>query len=118
MRFAPSRREYSEWQWRWTKDILERIATATRCCQSARLDDKSVEVTEKKRVRWVRRVWRTLAVVVLAIVAYLVIAPTGRYLLRAAWEEGKILSRRRSIPELIADAATPVPLRAKLELVL
>src|SRR4051812_27650218 len=118
MRLAPSRREYSEWQWRWTKDILERIATATRCCQSATLGDKSVEVTEKKGVKWVRRATRALAVVVLAVVAYLVIAPTGRYLLRAGWEEGKILSRRRPISALITDPATSAPLRAKLELVL
>ena len=65
-----------------------------------------------------RRALRALAVVVLALVAYLVIAPTGRYLLRAGWEEGKILSRRRPISALIADGATPAPLRAKLELVL
>jgi predicted aminopeptidase len=77
-----------------------------------------VEVTEKKRVKWLRRAAWTLAVLVGAIVAYLVIAPTGRYLLRAGWEEGKILSRRRPIPELIADSATPAPLRAKLQLVL
>jgi len=63
-------------------------------------------------------VLRALAVVVLALVAYLVIAPTGRYLLRAGWEEGKILSRRRPISAIIADGATPAPLRAKLELVL
>src|SRR6476661_7936888 len=99
IRLAPSRREYSEWQWRWTKDILERIATATHCCQSATLGDESVEVTEKKRVKWLRRAAWTLAVLVGAIVAYLVIAPTGRYLLRAGWEEGKILSRRRPIPD-------------------
>src|SRR5437763_14535019 len=111
MRFAPSRREYSEWQWRWTKDILERIATATPCCQSATIDDQRVEVTAKKGVKWGRRAARALAVVVLALVAYLVIAPTGRYLLRAGWEEGKILSRRRPITVLVADASTPPPLR-------
>jgi predicted aminopeptidase len=118
MRLAPSRREYSEWQWRWTKDILERIATATRCCQSATIGDKCVEVTEKKGVKWRRRAARTLAVVVLALIAYLVITPTGRYLLRAGWEEGKILARRRPISAIIADPATPAPLRAKLQLVL
>ncbi len=65
-----------------------------------------------------RRAGRVLAVLGLVLVAYLVIAPTGRYLLRAGWEEGKILSRRRPIPDLIADTATPAPLRAKLNLVL
>jgi predicted aminopeptidase len=52
------------------------------------------------------------------VIAYLVISPTGRYLLRAGWEEAKILARRRSIPELVADVRTPPPVRAKLRLVL
>jgi predicted aminopeptidase len=61
---------------------------------------------------------RALAAVAFVVVAYFVIAPTGRYLLRAAWEEGKILARRRSIAAITADSATPASLRAKLELVL
>jgi predicted aminopeptidase len=61
---------------------------------------------------------RALAAVAFVAVAYLVIAPTGRYLLRAGWEEGKILARRRSIAAITADSATPAPLRAKLDLVL
>jgi predicted aminopeptidase len=61
---------------------------------------------------------RALAAVAFVVVAYLVIAPTGRYLLRAAWEEAKILARRRSITAIAADSGTPTSLRAKLELVL
>jgi predicted aminopeptidase len=47
-----------------------------------------------------------------------VATPTGRYIARAAWEEAKILARRRSIPELVEDGQTPPPIRAKLQLVL
>ena len=46
------------------------------------------------------------------------LTPTGRYLARGAWEEGKILWHRRPISEIVADPATPPVLRHKLELVL
>ena len=59
-----------------------------------------------------------LAGLALILVAYLVIAPTGRYLLRAGFEEGKILWRRTPIATLIADPVTPAPLKSKLSLVL
>jgi predicted aminopeptidase len=75
-------------------------------------------VTENKRLKWIRPALYALAAIAFIAVAYLVLVPTGRYLLRAAWEEGKILARREPIPELAADSATPPPLREKLSLVL
>ncbi|MDQ6828116.1 MAG: aminopeptidase [Gemmatimonadota bacterium] len=48
----------------------------------------------------------------------LALVPTGRYLVRAAWEEGKILSARRSIADLVTFGGAPAEARAKLELVL
>jgi predicted aminopeptidase len=77
-----------------------------------------VEVTANKRVIWVRRALAGLAAAALIVVASLVLTPTGHYLLRGAWEEGKILAHRRPIAAILADPATPPPLRAKLELVL
>ncbi len=58
-----------------------------------------------------------LAVLAICIVAYLILAPTGRYLLRAGWEEGKILARRKPISAYLSDPATPPALRKKFELV-
>lgn len=62
--------------------------------------------------------WRLLAVIALLTVALATGSPTGRYLIRAAWEEGKILSARRPIPAVIADPSTPPATRAQLRLVL
>lgn len=59
-----------------------------------------------------------LAALALILVAWLVLTPTGRYLLRAGYEEGKILARRKPITQLVADPATPAPLKSKLNLVL
>jgi predicted aminopeptidase len=78
----------------------------------------SVQVTANKRVRFIRLALRVLAGLALVLVAYLVIAPTGRYLLRAGFEEGKILWRRTPIAAIIANPATPAPLKSKLALVL
>jgi predicted aminopeptidase len=65
--------------------------------------------------RWLLRV--VLAVAGVAAL-YLIATPTGRYLLRAGWEEGKILWRREPIPELVRSPATLPALRGKLRLVL
>jgi predicted aminopeptidase len=75
-------------------------------------------VAGNKRVKWLRLAGRAVAVLLALAVAFLVLTPTGRYLLRAGWEEGKILARRRPIADLAAASATPPPLRAKLQLVL
>jgi predicted aminopeptidase len=56
-------------------------------------------VVRPSRLRRVLRVATALAVV--ALVAFL-LTPMGRYLVRAAWEEGWILARRRSIESLLA----------------
>lgn len=61
---------------------------------------------------------RAAALLAALLVACLALFPTGRYLVRAAWEEGKILQRRRPILTLAADTATPPALRAKLRMVL
>ena len=77
-----------------------------------------MEVTVNKRLRLIRPALRLLAALALVLVACLILFPSGRYLLRAGWEEGKILARRQPIAALAADAATPPALRAKLALVL
>ena len=65
--------------------------------------------------KWIRRV---VGVLLLIVVAYLILAPTGRYLVRAALAEGRILARRRQITEIIADSAISARTAAKLRLVL
>jgi predicted aminopeptidase len=72
-------------------------------------------VTRSGAWRLVRRLFGGVCAVAGALA---VGTATGRYLLRATWEEGKILARRRPIADAIADTATPAALRAKLQLVL
>ncbi|MDA1082192.1 MAG: aminopeptidase [Gemmatimonadetes bacterium] len=69
----------------------------------------------RRRFGWIGLV--LLGLVGLTAVAA-VVTPMGRYIARGAWEEGKILMRRRSIDRIISDSATPPATRAKLELVL
>jgi predicted aminopeptidase len=59
----------------------------------------------------------TLTVLALGIVG-LASFPTGRYLLRAGWEEARILARRRPIAALAARPDVDPRTRAKLQLVL
>lgn len=64
--------------------------------------------------------WILLGAGGLAVVAllFLTLTATGRYLARAAWEESRILWRRRDIAEIVADTAVPRTTRAKLQIVL
>ncbi|HKO15670.1 MAG TPA: aminopeptidase [Gemmatimonadaceae bacterium] len=72
----------------------------------------------RQHFTWRRTAGRLLGLAALVVLLYLVLAPTGRYLVRAAWEEGKILAGRRSIAALVEDPGTPPEVRAKLRLVL
>jgi len=70
-----------------------------------------------QRIRW-RWLARAAGALIVVGALYLTVSPTGRYLVRAAWEEGKILAHRRPIPSIISDPATPADVAAKLRLVL
>ncbi len=68
--------------------------------------------------RWLRRGAFLLAGLIALGLALLLVTPLGRYLLRAAYEEAKILAGRRPIAELVADARVDAAARGKLALVL
>src|SRR6478672_4576181 len=59
-----------------------------------------------------------LAIAFLALILLFFAAPTACYLSRGAWEEAKILSRRKPIAEIVADRRTPESDRRKLKVVL
>ncbi|MEO7041560.1 MAG: aminopeptidase [Gemmatimonadaceae bacterium] len=61
--------------------------------------------------------WLFAAVVVVIVGLLIVIGPTACYLSRGAWEEARILSRRKPISAMIADPSTPASLRSKLAVV-
>jgi predicted aminopeptidase len=54
----------------------------------------------------------------LFVIAYLAISPTGRYLVRAAIAEAKILAKRQPIERLVSDSTIVPAIRGKLQLVL
>ena len=62
-----------------------------------------------------KRIWAIGALVLLVAV---ILSPTGCYLSRGAWEEGKILARRQPIADLVASPRTDSVVRRKLALVL
>ncbi|HUQ19125.1 MAG TPA: aminopeptidase [Gemmatimonadaceae bacterium] len=61
---------------------------------------------------------RVAALVVVGAIAVFMLTPTGCYLSRGAWEEGKILSRRKPIAELVTDRSIDAVTRRKLQIVL
>jgi predicted aminopeptidase len=61
--------------------------------------------------------WLFAAVAVVFAALLIAIGPTACYLSRGAWEEARILSRRKPISAMIADPSTPAALRAKLTVV-
>jgi len=79
-------------------------------------------VVERARPRWGRLLKRILAIaagaVVGGVVLMLIVSADARYIARAGIEEARLLLRRRAIDKLIADTATPTPLRQRLVLVL
>jgi predicted aminopeptidase len=61
---------------------------------------------------------KVVAAVALATLLALSMSPAGCYLSRGAWEEGKILARRKPIVELVSDARLDSLTRKKLQIVL
>ena len=59
-----------------------------------------------------------IVVAILILITIVIILPEGRYLLRAGYEQSRILLRRQPIPEVIADPDTPVWVGQMLEMVL
>ena len=74
--------------------------------------------TRRLAGRVARVTGRLIGAVVLVVLLYLLLAPTGRYLVRAAWEEARILARRRPIADMVADSTISPATRQKLRVVL
>jgi predicted aminopeptidase len=79
-------------------------------------------LVQRRGPRWggiIRRLLTAFVVAVPVVLAAVLIAfPDARYLARAGYEEARILLKRRSITQLVADSMVPAPLRQRLRLVL
>ena len=72
----------------------------------------------RRMARARRVVRRVLAGLMVGVVLFLALTPTGCYLSRAGWEEARILAGREKIARLVNDPQTDEATRAKLQLVL
>jgi predicted aminopeptidase len=80
---------------------------------------RELPVRARRSARRVARIAvRAIAALLLLLLLYLLLAPTGRYLVRAAWEEARILARRRAITDIVEDSSTSAATRQKLQIVL
>jgi predicted aminopeptidase len=68
--------------------------------------------------KWRRRALPAIGAFLVLALLLLIVTPVGRYLLRAGWEEAKILRRRQPIAEMVRDDSLPPAIRQKLQLVL
>jgi predicted aminopeptidase len=79
-------------------------------------------LVERARPRWGRLLKRIAAIALgaagLAVAFVLLISADARYIARAGVEEARLLLRRRTIDQLLADSTTSAPLRQRLALVL
>lgn len=64
-----------------------------------------------------RRVLKIIGLSLVGLLVVITLIPTGRYLMRGAWEEALILARRRSIEGLLRDSTVSEGTRAKLRVV-
>ena len=61
---------------------------------------------------------RSLALALGGLIVVLALTPTGCFVSRSAWEESKILARRKPIAEMVSDPAVNDVTRRKLQIVL
>ena len=66
----------------------------------------------------IRRIFKWILIGLGIVIAAIVVTPLGRYIIRAGWEEAKILSRRERIEDAIADERTSADLKERLRLVI
>ena len=68
-----------------------------------------------------RRIGRIVLKLILGVLGLgallLVVTPTGRYLVRAGYEEARILARREPIAKLVSDTTLDADTRGKLQVV-